>query len=69
MILTKGVSATYAYSSTDFPVLTSDWVGSVSVYATYPGVVTATLPLMLGINVKVLNISPGDLTTIPCTLR
>jgi hypothetical protein len=70
MLLQKGSGYNYEYHSTDYPTLTADWTGSVSLFATYPGVATFTKAMTINGNVmqlaltnsEVLNLSDGVYT-------
>lgn len=72
ILLKKGSAFNADYSSLDFPVLTADWSGGVSLYLAYPGTATITKPLTLSGNVlqlvltgeEILNLTSGVYTVV-----
>lgn len=60
----KGSGFSAEYASTDFPVLTADWTGSVSIYSTYPGTAVDTWTLTRVGNVMTLTIPPEDILNL-----
>ena len=68
MILQKGLEYNADYASTDFPVLTADWAGSVSLYTTYPGTATFAKALTRADNVMKLNFTITEILNLPAGL-
>lgn len=64
-LLQKGQDYNAEYSSTDYPVLTTDWTGSVSFYSTYPGTSLLTKDLTLSGNVLTLAVTVDDILNLP----
>jgi len=64
IILQKGIEFQAEYAATYFPVLTSDWAGSVSFYTAYPGVATFTKPLVLSNNKLVLSLTVAEIINL-----
>lgn len=60
----KGSGFSAEYASTDFPTLTSDWTGSVSIYAAYPGTAVDTWTLTRVGDVMTLAIPPEDILNL-----
>jgi hypothetical protein len=64
ILLKKGQGFSSIYSSVDFPTLTTDWLGSVSLYQAYPGVAVFTKSLTRTANAMVLSLSAGDILAL-----
>ena len=64
IVFHKGSGFSAEYASTDYPTLTSDWTGSVSIYATYPGTAVDTWTLTRVGNVMTLAVPPEDILNL-----
>lgn len=64
IILQKGSEYNAEYTSADFPVLTADWVGSISLYAAYPGTATFSKALVRAGNVMTLNLTIAEILNL-----
>jgi len=64
IVLAKGSAYTYSYSSPDYPVLDNDWVGSVAIYATYPGQPVIEIPMSRIGNVMIASLSIEDIMNL-----
>jgi hypothetical protein len=64
ILLQKGIEFQAEYASIYFPVLTSDWAGSVSFYTTYPGTAIFTKPLVLSNNKLVLSLTIAEILNL-----
>ena len=64
ILLTKSAGCHTAYFSTYYPTLTSDWVGSISLYKTYPGVATFTKALTRLNDEMLLDLTPGEILNL-----
>jgi hypothetical protein len=64
ILLKKGSGYNAEYASTDFPVLTADWVGSVSLYTTYPGSAIFTKALTLAGNKLLLALTAAEIINL-----
>jgi len=62
IILKKGLAYSATFASTDFPSLTSDWVGNVSMYLVYPGTAVYTKALVRTSDKMTLSIPVEDIT-------
>jgi hypothetical protein len=65
ILLKKGSSYNADYACADYPVLTSDWTGSVSLYTNYPGAATVTKALTNSGNKMHLAFLVGDILALP----
>jgi hypothetical protein len=45
LVLRKGTATSYTYTVPDYPTLTVDWTGNVSMYDAYPGTAVLTVPM------------------------
>lgn len=61
IILRKGFPHNSDYASLDFPVLSIDWIGDVSLYSVYPGTPVAVFPMVLVGNTLKLSITIEDI--------
>lgn len=61
IILQKGLPYNAEFSSTDYPVLSDDWSGEVSVYLEYPGAAVKSFPMVRSGNKMILAITIGDI--------
>lgn len=64
ILLRKGNSYTAEYTSTDFPTLSDDWTGSVSLYTTYPGTATLTKAMTRSGNKMVLSLTIEEILNL-----
>lgn len=64
IVLQKGKPYSVDYTSVDFPILTTDWSGDVSIYKTYPGTKVASYPLALAGNTLQLRLSIADILNL-----
>jgi hypothetical protein len=64
IILRKGSGYNASYSSTDYPVLSADWTGSISLYTTYPGTATFTKSLTRSGNVMLLALTNAEILNL-----
>lgn len=60
----KGSGYNAEYASTNFPTLSADWSGSVSLYSAYPGTHVDTWPLVRLGDVMQLSVSAGDILNL-----
>lgn len=64
IILQKGSAFNAEYASTDYPVLSPDWTGSVSLYTTYPGAATFTKAMTRSGNKMLLALTVGEILAL-----
>lgn len=64
IIFKKGFGYNAEFASIDFPVLTADWIGDVSLYTTYPGVATLSKTLVRVGNMLTLSLTVGEILNI-----
>ena len=64
VLLKKGTAYSAEYSSTDFPILSPDWVGNVSLYKEYPGIATLSKALTLSGNVMLLDLTVAEILNL-----
>ena len=65
ILLRKGSGYSADYTSTDYPVLVSGWVGTFSLFATYPGVATFSKALTRVGNVLRLDLTAQEIVALP----
>ena len=64
IIWNKGSGFNAAFSSTDFPTLSDDWTGSVSLYTTFPGTATLTKALVRVGNAMTLSMTMAEILSL-----
>jgi len=62
ILLRKGQGYNAEYASTDYPVLSSDWTGDISLYTVYPGIARFTKALTRSDNKMMLALDAGDIS-------
>lgn len=64
IVLKKGEEYQAQYSSSDFPALSDDWTGSVSLYTSYPGTAVFSKAMARNGNVMLLSLSIAEILNL-----
>jgi hypothetical protein len=64
IVLTKGTTYNAEFSSPDYPTLTSDWTGSITLYSAYPSTPVMVKTLTRVGNVMVLTVAGADIAAL-----